>query len=527
MKHRQRLACRSVLAWLAIGLGALMTTPLGAHVGDPTVYFEGDAGPFPVRVTVRTPGVVPGLAEITLRLGDLPGIDEVTVRPVRWDAGLEGAPPADVAKPVRGEPGMYTAELWLMTSGSYSVYVEVTAEKDGALESGTAIVPVQSVATERLAMPPWLGAVLALLGLLLVAGLIRIAGAGVASTAAPGEAELPPGRKRAMAVAAVCVALVLYGGKSWWDNVDVGYLKSMFETFHVETRVQLEEGRPIFRMDLTDARWFEAPPLAPDHGKLMHMFLIRQPQMDVFAHLHPIPKRGAVDIEAFEMTLPSLPAGSYQVYADVTFESGFAQTLTAEVELPEPAPADAPVPTGLEPDPDDSFRVATPTPGLLHTFDDGHRMRWQRAEGPLQVDEEVDLRFVLEDAAGQPAPLEAYMGMMSHAVVRRHDGGVFVHLHPTGTISMASQEVFAARMASDQGEADGMDHGRVDHTGMNHSSMGHAAMGHTTRGWDPDTGTVSLPYAFPSSGTFRVWVQVKSRGTVYSAVFDAEVVEAS
>src|SRR5256886_5449925 len=33
-----------------------------AHVGSPDTYFEGAAGPYPVRVIVRTPGVVPGLA---------------------------------------------------------------------------------------------------------------------------------------------------------------------------------------------------------------------------------------------------------------------------------------------------------------------------------------------------------------------------------------------------------------------------------------------------------------------------------
>src|SRR2546426_8965308 len=39
-----------------------------AHVGSPDTYFEGAAGPYPVRVIVRTPGVVPGLAQITVRL---------------------------------------------------------------------------------------------------------------------------------------------------------------------------------------------------------------------------------------------------------------------------------------------------------------------------------------------------------------------------------------------------------------------------------------------------------------------------
>lgn len=572
--------------YLAILLGCCLcfwaSQPASAHVGDPTVYFEGTAGLFPLSVSVRTPGVVPGLAEISIRLKNNPEagslqdaeqtVQQVTVRPVRWDAGLDGAPPADVAQPVRGETGLYSAELWLMTPGSYSVYVEVTATgDDGEVVQGTAIVPVQSVATERLAMPPWLGSVLALLGLLLIAGLIRIAGAGTDSTRQPGESLGPQhrqGMRRSMIVATLFIGLVLYGGKTWWDAVDAGYLASIFETFAVEASVRVETteispevsqksidpaaaipatrgSQRILRLDLTDERWFEAPSLAPDHGKLMHLFLIREPELDVFAHLHPISRLN--DEQAgFEVSLPPLPAGTYEIYADVTFETGFAQTLTAKVELPSPPTGPIVSPPGLEPDPDDSFRLAQPTTSPAtatpeHTFDDGHRMLWQRPPGPLRADQEAELRFTLVDADGNQASLEAYMGMMSHAAVRRHDGGVFVHLHPTGTISMASQRVFERRQSErrqskqrqrddspvDGGSADG-DAASQDQASQDQAAhpIDHAAMGHTMIGWDQTTGTVSLPYAFPSPGTFRVWVQVKSVGQVYTGVFEAEVEDA-
>jgi hypothetical protein len=38
-----------------------------AHVGTFDVAFAGDAGPYPVRVSIRQPGVIPGLAQITIR----------------------------------------------------------------------------------------------------------------------------------------------------------------------------------------------------------------------------------------------------------------------------------------------------------------------------------------------------------------------------------------------------------------------------------------------------------------------------
>ncbi len=81
-----------------------------AHVGSSNAYFEGMAGPYPVRVIVRTPGVIPGLAQISVRLTDGSVPTLVTVRPLRWDAGLEGAPPADTARAVSGEAGLYSAE---------------------------------------------------------------------------------------------------------------------------------------------------------------------------------------------------------------------------------------------------------------------------------------------------------------------------------------------------------------------------------------------------------------------------------
>src|SRR5205823_3926527 len=55
------------------------------HVGSPDTYFEGAAGPYPVRVIVRSPGVVPGLAQITVRLLAAHTVRRVLVLPVYWD----------------------------------------------------------------------------------------------------------------------------------------------------------------------------------------------------------------------------------------------------------------------------------------------------------------------------------------------------------------------------------------------------------------------------------------------------------
>ena len=119
-----------------------------AHVGSPNVVHEGFAGNIPVRVIIRPPSVVPGLAEIAVRVlnNGAKNVTRITVLPVHWRAGVEGAPPPDVCKPVQGEPDLYQAALWLMATGAYSVHVAVETSSG----AGKLIVPVNSIATTRL-----------------------------------------------------------------------------------------------------------------------------------------------------------------------------------------------------------------------------------------------------------------------------------------------------------------------------------------------------------------------------------------
>src|SRR5881398_3860439 len=80
-------------------LGAVVGIALvaSAHVGSPDTYFEGAAGAYPVRVIVRNPGVVPGLAQITVRLLAPRAVRRVLVLPVYWDPRTAAPPPPDVA----------------------------------------------------------------------------------------------------------------------------------------------------------------------------------------------------------------------------------------------------------------------------------------------------------------------------------------------------------------------------------------------------------------------------------------------
>lgn len=477
------------------------------HVGSKNVFFEGQAGPYAVSVVVRPPDVVPGLAEISVRVPGGDGeVERVAVRPVRWDAAPEGgAPPPDAATPVPGDPELYSAELWLMTVGAYRIEVMV----EGSRGAGTASVPVTSVMLSVRDLPPALGAVLLVLGGLLLAGAVTIAGAAVRESRLGPEEAVETSHRRRGWIAMTCTAAVLlaatYWGNAWWDAVDRDVRSGIFERLAVEGAVTGDGGGPVLEVRITDPSWLGRSwsPLVPDHGKLMHMFVIGAPGMDAFAHLHPVP----TDSATFRVPWPDLPTGEYRIYGDIVHESGFAQTVVDTVRFDPASLAEGESGPGLEVDADDSSWQGAPVPlsgpGTEALLSDGSTLEWLGVP-ELRVDEETVLSFAVRNPAGDPAALEPYMGMVSHAAVTRDDGSVFVHLHPAGTISMGSLAVLAPQSQTAMEEGADMHAGPDDGAGA---------------------GVVEFPYAFPQPGAYTIWVQVKRAGRVLTGAFQASVSE--
>jgi hypothetical protein len=163
-------------------------------------------------------------------------------------------------------------------------------------------------------------------------------------------------------------------------------------------------------------------------------------------------------------------------------------------------------------DADDSWLVSTSaTGGTTATTDDGSRITWDRP-ATIGANEDLTLRFRVVDAHGAPAALEPYMGMAAHAVIVARDQSVFVHVHPMGTVTMAAQQAFALRDAGDTTA-----NGRLN---LSAPGMPPMALMPAVGG---SAGEVSIPYAFPKLGDYRIYIQVKHAGRILTAAFDVRV----
>jgi hypothetical protein len=170
-------------------------------------------------------------------------------------------------------------------------------------------------------------------------GIVFIAGAatreGLLEMGTPPTAANKGRGRIAMGVAALLVIAMLALG-NWWWNVDAADLALTMIYKEPPLNVALENGaRLILRMGNSD--WHSirkdswSMRLVPDHGHLMHLFLLRLPGLDRFYHFHPDQTQDGV----FALDLPSLPAGRYQIFADIVRESGFPDTMVAQIDLPD------------------------------------------------------------------------------------------------------------------------------------------------------------------------------------------------
>jgi hypothetical protein len=466
----------------------LAAIPLTAHVGSPDVFFEGNAGPYKLLVTIRPPEVVPGVAEIEIRSAS-PDVRGIHILPLRLTTQAQFSPLPDLAQPSKEDPQFFTGSLWLMATGSWQVRINA----DGVRGPGTLSVPVPALPRRVLGVERLLGAILIPLMLALAFGIVSIAGAAARESslepgAAPDPARIGFARK-VMAVTALIVAGALAFGWWWWNSEDAVYRQYVFKPLTLNASVA-DGNRLLLRLD--DPGWLNrrTDDLLPDHGHLMHLYVIRIPGMDLVWHLHP----EGNDSGDFVQQLPTMPAGRYALFGDIVHANGLPETAVAQLSLP--AIEGRPL-TG-----DDAAGAAPPiaaadTNRSVSQLGDGYRMVWDRGNAPLRARQPRLFRFRIEDAQGKPAPdMQFYMGMLGHAAFVRADLSVFAHIHPSGSVPMPALALAQA-------------------------ANPHA--GHMMAAEGALPSAVSFPYGFPKPGAYRIFVQVKRGGQIETGIFDAKV----
>jgi hypothetical protein len=479
-------------------LMSLLLCPVAwSHVGSPDVYYETMAGPYQLFVTVRTPQMIPGIAQIEVRC--LQGaVDDIEIVPLRViGEGSKTAPPPDRMIRSPSDPKFFTGNLWLMESGSWQVRMDIS----GAEGKAQMAMPVPAYARRTLGMQKTTGAILTALMAFLALSLISIFGAAARESQLEPGVEIPPARRTrariAMVVAAVTVVVTLFLGDMWWTSIATANASTkVYKAPPLE--VSLVDGNALV-LKMGASPWHEQRKqmqldnIIPDHGHLMHLFLVRVPEMDEFYHLHP----NQTVAGTFREKLPAVDGGSYAVFADIVRESGFPDTMTAKIELPF-GDKGAPL-TG-----DDSSAVAAKlstvqTDAETVPLGANYHVEWVRDARTLQAQKPALLRFRVTDKVGAPAKdLEPYMGMAGHLVILRRDLSVFAHVHPAGSVPMAALMLLQQTSPS---SGDAM------------ASMNHEAV----------TNEITFPYGFPQPGDYRLFLQVKRAGLVETAVFDAHV----
>jgi hypothetical protein len=465
-----------------------------AHVNSPDVYYDGFAGPYHLLVTLRPPAVVPGVAQIQVRAVSN-DVNEIKILPLRMiGPGARMAPLPDAAKRSADDPQIFTGNLWIMVRGSWKVQIQASGEK------GTALLetPLPAVSTNSQPMRTGLGILLAFLGLALAAGIIGIIVAAARDAALPaGEvpdaAQIRRGRIGLAVAVALVVAAVVFGN-GWWEAEASANARLNYKVPNMKPallggsllRLRLDnpnEAEPTrFHSDQPDR--IRLDDLIPDHGHLMHLFIVRMPDMKAFWHLHPEQSQPG----DFSQNLPIMPEGQYKMYADIVHHTGFPETQVATANLPSVAGET------LSGDDAGTFNL-TPVDKVAQ-LSDGYRMVWERDDKPIKANQPYWFRFRVEDKDGKPAAgMEPYMGMAGHAVFLSADGNIFAHVHPAGSVAMAALNLAA---------------GGSGKTGM--ENMDHAGAG----------AEVAFPYGVPKAGEYRIFVQVKRAGKVETAAFVAK-----
>ncbi|MGO9454311.1 MAG: hypothetical protein ACLQDV_25180 [Candidatus Binataceae bacterium] len=480
-------------------LVVLWPLPTAAHFNSPDVFFRSDTTQYPVVVRVAMPAVVPGIAEVEVQSSskDLRSVFVCVTKIV--GAGAAYSPQPQQAVEAKDDPSHFRAEVWVMEEGALLVRLLFKGAR-GAASLG---IPVAAAPRQVYAMPRWMTVMLSVMLALYVTSGVALMGAAVGTSGLRVVSHLENDgealRRKSMIIAAVCLLMGIIGGAVWWRSEDQ-YHQTKMKFFRSPGVLAFLTGQNRLILNVSDSSWddhINAIGLLPDHGHIMHLFLLRIPALDEMWHLHPEQNWGG----SFSIDLPSMSSGKYQIFADLVDGTGFPWTLVGTTNLPSIS--------GREAKGDDSSSSAPPIDqrnccSQIFHLPDGCKMVFATPPDQLRTGVSLSLHFVVEDSKGTPAlDLQPYMGMLAHAELVRWDRGIFAHLHPSGSVPMASLMLADSRGVEPTG-------------GTDYQEM-------CIRGQEQSGPDLTFPYGFSGPGYYRIFVQFKRNGHVDTGVFDLHV----
>jgi hypothetical protein len=472
-------------------LALLIVLPAHAHIGSPDTFVQATAGPYKFLLAAHPPALYPGALELDLRLNP---DDHITTATVSLD---NGAPtPIQIF-----DAGTATASIWLPNAAAHTLHITVQGNPYDLNLPDT--VPPRKVDSGT---PSSWWYRLGFLLLFAISLWLVLRRKRSRSSRSWWQIVLLTAGCLIGSVLLFVTSVVLYGKA-------LAYIQRKIYGSQTVLTANLT---PNGTLDLTlsnPGRDFST--IVPDHGKLLHLFLIRQPQQDVFLHLHPqqlTPGR-------FSVPLPAMPPGTYRLFADYYLAPGGdlknaqGETPTITLDLP------AQFHPSAAPDPDDSIAVIPPSSGVAHSSAASSPMSWVAKSDGVQYISTIRDGYTLQlvapatiqplhanlfqvtllDPSGHPpADMALYLGMPAHTVVLRSDNSVFAHIHPGGTLPMLEAPINS--MPDMPGMSMPMD-----------------------MPMPPASNTASIPYGFPSAGRYRLFVQMKHGPIIETAAFDLNV----
>jgi hypothetical protein len=497
----------SAVSVLLLLFSLVLPVSAHAHVGNKDIFQILNAGPYQLFITIRPPNVIPGVATVEVRTDSPVNALRITPVPLVGE-GAKHAPTPDAMQVEPGAPGSFSGSLWLMTTGSWQVRFDV----DGAQGTYHGAVPVPAVALRVMTMQRPLGMLLGVLGIVLIVGFAGIIAAATREAClAPGNRPAQAQRRRSRIAGGLTFAVLVVTcalGNKWWNVDAANYAGSLY---HPLAMTPTLDGSVLTlalgsKQTNNDPVHVSSPPdLLEDHGKLMHLYAIRSPQMDAVFHLHP----KLTSDWKFTDALPAMPPGEYRLFADIVHRNGFPETLTTTINVP-PGMSTRPLAY------DDAEAEPPPISGgelpPKMTFSDGYAMVWDRP-AKLTAGQGLTFRFTLLGPDGKPATdMVPYLGMAGHAAFVKDDFTAFAHTHPEGSSAMAAVMI-----------ANGASPGSLLAPGEQGATSSVMQMPASDA---PLLPTVGFPYGFPSAGRYRLFIQMKHGGAqprVETGVFDAAV----